>query len=368
MKSESHRDSFPLTAPPAVGERSAARPLAARRLLRWLLTLGLAALVVAAIFVDTLTTGVGWPFLAQRFQIFVTIFLGIFIEAAPFLLAGSLVSGFIAVFVDQSMLDRYLPKRGLPAALSGAALGLLFPVCECGVVPVTRRLYEKGLPMSIGVAFLLAAPVVNPVVMVSTYAAFGWGPVLWGRVAFSFLIAAVIGLIFHIARPQEILQPSISAAHAASCHADHHAPATPGAAQWGERIQRSLNTAGDDFLDMARYLIIGSILAAAMQTVVPQSALLQIGQGPVLSVLAMQALAFVLSVCSTVDAFLALAFSSTFTTGALISFLTFGPMVDIKSSLMFLGVFQRRIVFYLIVLPFLLTLLIGIFWNLNVGI
>lgn len=182
---------------------------------------------------------------------------------------------------------------------------------------------------------------------------------------FSFLVATVIGLLFHLAQPREALLPAVNAAHtAASCSHDH----SPTVQQpLGSRIQSALMTAGDDFLDMARYLITGSLLAAAMQTLVSQNALLAIGQGPVLSVLGMQALAFVLSVCSTVDAFLALAFSSVFTTGSIISFLTFGPMVDIKSSLMFLGVFQRRIVLYLIVLPFLLTLLIGIFWNLNVG-
>lgn len=342
-----------------------AAPTALRsRLLRWLLTIGLVALVLAAIFGDAVAGG-GRLFLAQRFQTFVTIFLGIFIEAAPFLLVGSLVSGLIAVFVDQGVIDRYLPSRALPAALAGAALGLFFPVCECGVVPVARRLYEKGLPVSIGVAFLLAAPVVNPVVMISTYAAFGWGPVLWGRVVFSFLVATVIGLIFHLAHPREILLPALSVAHADACHGHPHTTSTP--QRLGERIQSALMTAGDDFLDMAQYLILGSLLAAAMQTLVPQSALLAIGQGPVLSVLGMQTLAFVLSVCSTVDAFLALAFSGSFTTGSIISFLTFGPMVDIKSSLMFLGVFQRRIVFYLIALPFLLTLLIGIFWNLNIG-
>lgn len=333
---------------------------AATRWLRWLLMSGLLLLVLAAIFGDVLTTGGGRIFLAQRFQTFVTIFLGIFIEAAPFLLVGSLVSGFIAVFVDQELLARFLPRRALPAALSGAALGLLFPVCECGVVPVTRRLYEKGLPMSIGIAFLLAAPVVNPVVMISTYAAFGWGPVLWGRVAFSFLVAALVGLLFHLAQPREVLLPTVH-------YHDHHHHASAPTQRLGARIQTALMTAGDDFLDMARYLIIGSILAATMQTLVPQTILLAIGQGPVLSVLAMQALAFVLSVCSTVDAFLALAFSGAFSTGSLISFLTFGPMVDIKSSLMFLGIFQRRVVLYLIVLPFLLTLLIGIFWNLNIG-
>lgn len=351
--------------PQQVGAAPTAAPTNSSRLLRWLLTLGLLALVLAAIFGDALIGG-GRIFLAQRFQTFVTIFLGIFIEAAPFLLVGSLVSGLIAVFVDQGIIDRYLPRRAFPAALSGAALGLFFPVCECGVVPVTRRLYEKGLPVSIGIAFLLAAPVVNPVVMISTYAAFGWGPVLWGRVVFSFLVAAVIGLIFHLAQPREILLPQLSDAHAEACHHPHHHTANA-PQRLGTRMQNALMTAGDDFLDMARYLIIGSLLAAAMQTLIPQSALLAIGQGSVLSVLGMQALAFVLSVCSTVDAFLALAFSASFTTGSIISFLTFGPMVDIKSSLMFLGVFQRRIVLYLIVLPFLLTLLIGIFWNLNIG-
>jgi uncharacterized membrane protein YraQ (UPF0718 family) len=335
-------------------------------LLRWLLTCGLIALVLASIFADTFTSGAGLPFLAQRFQTFVTIFLGIFIEAAPFLLAGSLVSGFIAVFVDHSMLARYLPKAALPAAVSGALLGMFFPVCECGVVPVVRRLYEKGLPASVGVAFLLAAPVVNPVVMVSTYAAFGFGPVLLGRIAFSFVVAVIVGLVFHLARPHEVLLPRLSNAHAAACCAGP--PIAAIAAPLTQRIQQGLNTAGDDFLDVVRYLVVGSLLAAAMQTLVPQAALLAIGQGPLLSVIAMQVMAFVLSVCSTVDAFLALAFSSTFTTGSILAFLTFGPMVDIKSALMFLGVFQRRIVLYLILLPLLLTLLIGVFWNMNIGI
>ena len=347
------------------GASSLPVPSVRSRVLRWLLTLGLLGLVLASLFADTLTTGVGWPFLAQRFQSFVTIFLGIFIEAVPFLLAGSLVSGLIAVFLDHSVLMRYLPRRALPAALSGAALGLLFPVCECGVVPVVRRLYEKGLPTSVGIAFLLAAPVVNPVVMISTYAAFGWGPVFWGRILFSFAVAAIIGLIFHVAKPGEVLLPHLTDAHeAAWCDVPQTMHTT---LPLTTRLHQALTTAGDDFLDVVRYLIAGSILAAAMQTLVPQSALLTIGQGPVRSVLAMQALAFVLSVCSTVDAFLALAFTSSFTTGAILSFLVFGPMVDIKSSLMFLSVFQRRIVLYLILLPFLLAMLIGIFWNLNVG-
>jgi uncharacterized protein len=228
-------------------------------------------------------------------------------------------------------------------------------------VPVTRRLYEKGLPPSVGVAFLMAAPVVNPVVIASTWAAFGWGPVLWGRIGFSVLIAFVIGLIFQIAKPSEILRPQLMEQRSC-CPVD---PAPSGSRR--QRAGKALITAGDDFLDMSRYLIIGAMLAAAMQTFVPQSALLAIGQGPVISVFALMALAFVLSVCSTVDAFLALAFTSTFTTGAIIGFLTFGPMVDIKSSLMFLGVFRRRTVSYLILLPFALAAVIAVSWNLLLG-
>ncbi len=333
--------------------------------LRWALTIALVAVGVAVVFSATLTGGVGREFLLQRLQTFVTIFLGIFIEAAPFLLAGSIVSGFIAVFVDQSMIERYLPKRALPAAFSGALMGMIFPVCECGVVPVTRRLYEKGLPMSVGVGFLLAAPAVNPIVILSTFAAFGWGPVLWGRVLGSIAVATVIAWVFHLAQPKEVLLPEVCAARdEAACAIErgpqHHLPV-------GQRVHQALITAGDDFIDMARYLIMGSLLAAMMQTLVPQTALLSIGQGPLVSVIALQALAFVLSICSTVDAFVALAFAGTFTTGAVVSFLTFGPMVDVKSSLMFMGVFRRRTVGYLILLPWLLTLLLGVFWNLNIG-
>lgn len=299
------------------------------------------------------------------FQTFVTIFLGILIEALPFLLAGSIVSGIIEVYVDRGTFDRYLPRRPIPAAFVGALMGFAFPVCECGVVPVTRRLYQKGLPLSVGIAFLLAAPVVNPVVIVSTYVAFGWGPILIGRLLFSILIAFLVGSLFSLAKPEELLLPSGEADHHHDhdhepCADDHHHP--PKRSIW-----QAMSIGGEDFLDMARYLIIGSMLAAGMQTVVPQSALLALGSGSVISVVVLMVLAFVLSICSTVDAFIALSFVNSFTTGSILSFLVFGPMVDIKSSLMFLGVFRRRIVLYLILLPLLLSLIMGIFVNLNLN-
>jgi len=330
-----------------------------RLLLRW----GLPVLAVLALLAGNISSPQARFFVTERFQTFVTIFLGIFIEAAPFLLIGSIVSGFIDVFVDRERLEKLTPRQPLLAALAGTGLGLIFPVCECGVVPVTRRLYEKGFPISTGIAFLLAAPVINPVVIASTWAAFGWGPILWGRIGLSLLIAFGVGIIFQLAKPDELLLSGLleQRTHQHSHGASH-------LTGLGAKIALALRQAGDDFLDMARYLVVGSMLAAAMQTLVPQNALLAVGQGPVLSVFVLMALAFVLSVCSTVDAFLALAFTSTFTGGAIVGFLTFGPMVDIKSSLMFLGIFRRRTVVYLILLPFALSALFAVGWNFLVGV
>jgi uncharacterized membrane protein YraQ (UPF0718 family) len=294
---------------------------------------------------------------AVTLEIFTTRFLGIFIEAVPFLLLGTLVSGLLETFISREDIVRWLPKNPILATVGGAFMGFAFPVCECGVVPVTRRLFSKGLPTSVGIAFLLAAPVMNPIVLASTVAAFGFGPVLIGRFLITAIVAIAVGVVFAIsAKPEDTLLPESLMAH------DHDHGDLP--KTFSGRIMQSLKIGSDEFFEMGRYLIIGSMLAALMQTVVSQEVLLSLGSGPLVSVIVMQLLAFVLSVCSTVDSFLALAFVGTFTTGSIISFLTFGPMVDIKSTLMFMGVFKRRTVFYLIVLPFLMTLLAGVWINL----
>jgi uncharacterized membrane protein YraQ (UPF0718 family) len=341
-------------------------PAEVRELLRryalWLVGLGLVALLLAAVL------GSGRD-ASTILTIFATRFLGIFIEAVPFLLLGTLVSGLLESFVSADDIARWTPRNPILATIAGSFMGFIFPVCECGVVPVVRRLFNKGLPMSVGVTFLLSAPVMNPVVLVSTYIAFGFGPVLIGRFVITALVTIAVGLVFVLgARPQDILQPqSLMPVMGGSgdftpTYARTQRPALlPG-------LRKSLDLASDEFFEMGRYLIIGSMLAAGMQTFISQEVLLALGEGPVISVITMQAFAFVLSVCSTVDAFLALAFVGTFTTGSILAFLTFGPMVDIKSMLMFLGVFRRRTVAYLVLLPFLMTLLVGIWVNLNLAL
>ncbi|MEZ4671128.1 MAG: permease [Anaerolineae bacterium] len=278
---------------------------------------------------------------------------------------GTVVSGLIDAFLTPDDIARVVPRNPFLATIAGAFLGFAFPVCECGVVPVVRRLFKKGLPTWVGITFLLAAPVMNPVVLVGTYVAFGIGPVLIGRIIFTVIIATAVGLVFALgARPQEVLQPQslmpvMGGSGAVSTSIIKRKPLLAG-------LGDALRSANSEFFEMGRYLIIGSLLAALMQTLVSQDVLIALGKGPVISVLVMEALAFLLSVCSTVDAFLALAFVGTFTTGSIITFLTFGPMVDIKSTLMFLGVFQRRTVLYLILLPLLMALFVGVWLNLNI--
>ncbi len=298
-----------------------------------------------------------FPWLWDRLNVFATIFLGIFIEAVPYLLLGTLASGLVEVFLDRDQMSKWISNRPVAAAVGGAFMGLAFPVCECGVVPLTRRLFNKGLPLSAGISFLLAAPVLNPIVILSTASAFGWGQMLLWRVVISLTIAITVGLVFSVEKdPSNILRPVLTLAHDHGHH--HEAPAT-----LAEKLRQALLITADEFFEMGRYLIIGAMLAAALQTFIPQSSLLAVGSGPVLSALVMLALAIVLSICSTVDAFVALGFLGSFSFGSVLSFLVFGPMVDIKSVIMYLQVFRRKPVAYLVAIPFMMSLLAGVLFN-----
>jgi len=303
------------------------------------------------------------PFLWSKIPIFTTVFLGIFIEAIPFLLLGTIGSGFVEAFLDHNQIQRLIPRSALPGALAGSLLGMIFPICECGVVPLTRRLFSKGLPLAAGIAFLLAAPVLNPIVILSTSAAFGWGWMLVGRVGLSMLMAVIAGLVFSVLKgPEEIM---LSSKWAKKIVLE---PLLPDQAvpqrTFREKLHQMAVIAGDEFFEMGRFLILGAALAAGMQALIPQQVMLQLGHGPVTSVLVMLALAVILSICSTVDAFVVLGFASTFSPGAILAFLIFGPMVDIKTTLMYLSVFKKRTVLYLILLPLAMSLLAGLLINL----
>jgi len=204
----------------------------------------------------------------------------------------------------------------------------------------------------------LAAPVLNPIVIFSTATAFGWGRMLFWRLGLSLLIAVSVGLAFSVEKDAENIMRSSK--FAVELPVIDFQPVDPSFIQ---KLRQAMIVSADDFFDMGRYLVLGASIAALLQTFIPQTTLLAVGNGPILSVLVMMGLAVLLSICSTVDAFIALGFVGTFSFGSVLSFLVFGPMVDIKSILMFLQVFRRKPVLYLVLLPFLMSLLAGLAFN-----
>jgi uncharacterized protein len=294
-----------------------------------------------------------------RAQDTVTIFLGIMIEAIPFLLLGVLVSQSLELVVRKEGLLAWVPRNRFASLSALAALGALFPVCECGNVPVARRLMRRGVPVASALVFLLSAPALNPVVALSTYAAFRDQPsIVLLRLGLTFVIAVGVGLLvsFH-PRPAELVRrPGAQAAP------EHDASLPPGGGI-PSRVRRFARGALAEFVEMGAVLVVGATLAALTQTLVPRTTLLGIGQGPVVSVIAMMALAVILSICSTVDAFVALAYAGTFTDGSLTAFLVFGPMIDIKSVLLMLTVFTARTVILITALVTEAVLLIGVALN-----
>lgn len=277
---------------------------------------------------------------SQSFLQLNSIFISILIEAIPFVLIGVFISGLIQMFVTEEMMAKIIPQNRFLAVLSGTFAGVLFPACECGIVPIARRLLLKGVPLHAAVAFMLTAPIINPIVLFSTFIAFGnkWDVVFY-RGGLAIAVSLIAGLIISYQfKGNQLIENGTRGQH-------HHAHVNQSFLQ---KLGGTLRHAVDEFFSVGKYLIIGAFVAAAMQTYIKTSTLLAIGQNDVSSSLVMMGLSFVLSLCSEVDAFIASSFSSTFSLGSLIAFLVFGAMVDIKNLLMMLGIFKKRFVFVLI--------------------
>jgi uncharacterized membrane protein YraQ (UPF0718 family) len=259
------------------------------------------------------------------------VFGSLLVEAMPFVALGALVSAAIEVFVPASAFARIgrLPRAlQLPAA---AVSGMAFPVCECGSVPVARRLARKGLAPGAAVTFMLAAPIVNPVVIASTAVAYRGREAFWvmvlGRLGLGLLVAMVVGWVIGARRPEDLLR-------ARGDLEAHEVEETE--ARW----RRFFGHLTGDIVFMARFLILGALLAAAIQTFVPQSVVDRVADLPILSLVAMMGLAFLMSLCSESDAFVAASFVS-FGPSAQLAFLVFGPMVDMKLATLYAGTYSR---------------------------
>lgn len=350
--------------------------------------------------------------------------MSLLVEAIPFLLLGVLLSSLLLLFVNERKLISLLPRNPILGALVGSSIGFLFPVCECGNVPVARRLLMQGVPPSVAIGFLLAAPTVNPIVIWSTWTAFRDLPeIVLLRIVFSLGIATIVGSIFSV---QKDLRPMLQQSLVRAMPKPQPNPEEklPGTAQpispllqsgtflLGQssepvRIDSGLSNSayafgnkaiagsrgqlgkgrGNPFdkksvlekcrlladnmifelQELGGVLVVGSAIAALIQVAAPRELILSIGAGPISSILAMLVLATVVSICSTVDAFFALSFASAFTSGSLLAFLVFGPMIDLKALGLMLWIFKGRAIVYITILPALLTFFLTLAYNLKFG-
>lgn len=330
--------------------------------------------------------------LTNQFNNAFTLFLSLLVEAIPFLLLGVLLSSLILWLIDEKKLMANIPKNPFLGALCGGLFGFLFPVCECGNVPVARRLLMQGIPPSVAISFLLAAPTLNPIVIWSTWTAFRDQPeIVIFRVIFSLVIAVIIGCLFSVQTDMRpLLQPALArfiqppinpispllqsgtfmVGSGESVRLESLAvQASPKksnlfSVQAGRFI---VNNMVQEFRELGAVLVLGSAIAALIQVAAPREWILSLGQGPISSIIAMLILASVVSICSTVDSFFALSFASAFTSGSLLAFLVFGPMIDIKGIGLMLSIFKGRTVLYLMVLAAQLTFIFCLAVNLYLG-
>lgn len=325
-----------------------------------------------------------------------TLFLSLLVEAFPFLLMGVVLSSLILIFIDEATLIQSLPKNPILGALVGSMIGFLFPVCECGNVPVARRLLLQRIPISVAIGFLLAAPTINPIVIWSTWVAFRDQPQIVGlRILFSLIVAMIISCIFSVQNDVKVLLQPILAKqlkyYSKEIKTSNSSNSSPllqsGTFLLGKaeqpipfqatsqtvpktktmryflskfNLQTFLDNMTQELRELGGVLVLGSAFAASIQVFTPREVILGLGQSPITSILVMMLLAGLISICSTVDAFFALSFGATFTTSSLLAFLVFGPMIDLKSVGLMLSVFKPRIVFYLFIIAaqliFILTL------------
>ena len=275
------------------------------------------------------------------------IFLSIMIEALPFVLIGSIISGFIDVYITPDRVHAFLPQNKILRILFGTFVGFIFPSCECGIVPIVNRFLEKKVPTYTAVPFLATAPIINPIVLFATYTAFG-NSVRFAlfRALGSILVALVLEIFWGFVAKAPILKQDGAKVHS------HDFSDKRG---W-TKVGYALIQAIDEFFDMGRYLVFGCLFASFVQVYVPTYVLTRIGHNSLTAILLMMVLAFLLSLCSEADAFIGASLLASFGFAPVMAFLIIGPMIDIKNLLMMKNHFTNKFILQFISLITLVIL------------
>lgn len=323
-------------------------------------------LILLTLFLMVMFNGIrpstNFPIYEKVLQNFSTIFISIILEAIPFIMLGAFISALIQVYIPQEAIVKIIPKNKFLGVLTAALMGFFFPICECAIIPIAKRLIKKGVPVSAATTFMLAVPIVNPVVLVSTYYAFFNKPeVVLLRCVLGLIGSMVIGYIVGYNKKLVDVLKDSDYEDSMECYCGCGNPI--GYHRNKSKFNQILEHTNSELYNIGKYLIFGAFISASFQTFVPQNAINPIGNHLLYSILVMLGLAFVMSICSSADAFIAKAFLSQFTLGSVVAFLVLGPMLDIKNTLMLSSSYKKKYVLDVIIYVFFICFVIGCFVN-----
>ena len=313
------------------------------------------------------SAGISWPDVALSF-------FAIVLEGAPFLLLGAIISGLVDVFLPASLIKDWLPRSKTTGIFAAIGAGIIFPLCECGAMPIVQRLIRKGVPPAVATIYMLAAPGLNPLAMFSTFLAFRnqdpWLMVLL-RLGFSFLVLLFLGFWLVRLRPDQMLRAEtlIGPSRERGRTNPEMSPnpglvLTPRPGQSLGGLQQFTGAVIRDFTGVLLFLVIGAAVAALFSTGFNRNLLAPVGQNLILGPLAGILLAQLLCLCSTTDAFIIAAFAP-FSIPAKIAFLVAGPLIDLKLYWLYRSAYQARFVHALWLRALAATFLITLLYSLK---
>ena len=298
--------------------------------------------------------------LPVRLNEFVVVFISIFLQSLPFLLLGIFASALVQRYLSDEAVTRWLPRRTVSVVLLGSVFGFVAPVCDCGVIPLARRLMTKGVPVYAATTLIVAAPVINPIVLLSTAFAFqGDWKIVALRMGMTFSVAVSVGLLVSALFPETVARTPAASPSRGGVEVSSAAGVS--------RNPGIFAHATVEYFDVLFYVILGSVFTAATQTLLPRGDLMAVGGSPVWSVVTLMPVATLLSICSEADAFVARAFATTFSVGAVLAFMTIGQAVDLRMGFLLFRTLRVGIALLIVVLAYVLVFAEALLINSLVG-
>ncbi len=314
------------------------------------------------------------------------VFISIFFESMPFLLLGAFISSIIETYISDETMAKLIPKNRILGSIVGVCLGFFLPACDCAVIPVSKRLIKKKVPLNVAISFMLASPIINPVVLLSTYQAFYRNnpEIFWYRFVLGIGIALVIGIIMDIIfgkkevitnssdecechhHEEEIVEEGFEDLldhkskqkyeHNHECHCHEHKEKHTLKGDFVSIIKH----ASYDFFDVVKYLMFGALIASCVQILLPRNILVYFNNNQILSVLVLMLFAYLISLCSTSDSFVGKSLLSSFSKSSIVAYLLLGPMIDVKNTFVLVGNYDKKFVITLISLIFIVIFICSV--------